>query len=216
MLFSRPLVSSDMRDWIETFFDWSEALFTAPQSPIVPTREFFSATKGRKDETANMVLRDVLRLSYIDAEIKLMPLDVLPDELRLDYQATSSVAGTFQETENGALICYDPELMKRPLQFINVIVHEVMHLRLAGYQQDLPGGPEVEELATDLSGIIAGFGAIQLQAADDAGWTGYLRQTTRAHALAVFLDRRSLNPGAVSAHLSTRCNKLLKKAFKQL
>ncbi len=78
MLFSRPLISPDMRDWIETFFDWSEALFTAPQSPIVPTREFFSATKGRKDETANMVLRDVLRLSYIDADIKLMPLDVLP------------------------------------------------------------------------------------------------------------------------------------------
>lgn len=205
-----------MRDWIEEYFDWSETYFYSPPGPILPTREFFTAGGGQGKETATMVLQDIQRLTGIDRQIHLMPLEVLPAEFRIDYNSTNSTAGTFQETSEGALIQYDPDLLKTPLQFINVIVHEIMHVRLSGLEDDLPGGYKFHELATDLSGIVAGFGAIQLQAADDAGWTGYLRQTSRAYALAVFLKHRGLGVDAVSDHLSPRCTRLLRKAFKGL
>lgn len=216
MFWSRPTVSDDMRDWIAECFDWFDARFEPPSVPILPTREFFSAPGGQDAATAELVLSDIQRLTGIERRIELMPLDVLPEELRIDYHALSATAGTFQESGNSAIIQYDPELMKRPLLFINTMVHEVMHARLSGLEHDIPGGAAVHELATDLGCIIAGFGVFQLQAADDAGWTGYLRQPSRAHALALFLRRRELGIEAVAAHLSPRCRKLLRQAMKQI
>lgn len=216
MFWSKPLVSDDMSAWVEECFDWFDARFAAPKDPILPTKAFFKAGKGQDEATARAVLEDVQRLLGFDLPINLEPLSKLPPEYRHSYQSLSEVAGTYQETEDGRLIHYDPEMMSRPMQFINTMVHEVMHARLAGLEDQVPGGYEAHELATDLGCIIAGFGVFQLQAADDAGWSGYLTQPTRAHALAVFLDQRGLGAEAVSSHLSGRCNRLLAKAFKQL
>jgi hypothetical protein len=106
--------------------------------------------------------------------------------------------------------------MRQPLLFINTLAHELMHARLSGLEDEVPGGAGAHELATDLGCIIAGFGVFQLQAADDNGWTGYMSQASRAHALALFLNRRRLGIETVSQHLSPRCKKLLAKALKQL
>ncbi|WP_198136587.1 hypothetical protein [Roseobacter sp. SK209-2-6] len=114
------------------------------------------------------------------------------------------------------MIRYDPELLKSPLQFINVLAHEVMHARLSGMEDEVPGGAGAHELATDLGCIIAGFGIFQLQGADDAGWTGYMSQQSRAHAFALFLRRRALDQDCVAKHLSQRCQKLVKRALAQL
>ena len=104
--------------------------------------------------------------------------------------------------------------MSRPLVFINTMAHEVMHARLSGHENEIPGGLEAHELATDLGCIIAGFGVFQLQAADDSGWSGYMTQPSRAYALATFLDQRRLGPEVVDAHFSARCRRYLKRALK--
>ena len=106
--------------------------------------------------------------------------------------------------------------MQRPIQFINLLAHELMHARLTGLEHDVPGGEGAHELATDLGCIIAGFGVFQLQAADDAGWFGYMTQPSRAFALAVFLQHRQLGTEAVADHLSPRCQKLLRRALKEV
>ncbi|MEM8979168.1 MAG: hypothetical protein AAGD04_06775 [Pseudomonadota bacterium] len=106
--------------------------------------------------------------------------------------------------------------MNRPIQFINLLAHELVQARLSGLESEVPGGEAAHELATDLGCIIAGFGVFQLQAADDAGWFGYMTQPSRAFALATFLKRRDLSVDSVSQHLSTRCKKLVLKAFKDL
>jgi len=214
MFWSRPRVSPDMKDWIEECFDWFDDRFEPPEAPILPTKDFFKAGGGESQETAQQVLKDVTRLLHFDHPIDLVPLDVLSAEYRIDYNSTSAVAGTFQNDGETAVIRYDPELLKSPLQFINILAHEVMHARLSGLEDEVPGGAGAHELATDLGCIIAGFGVFQLQGADDAGWTGYMSQDSRAYALGLFLRRRGLERDSVAGHLTPRCQKLLTKAMK--
>lgn len=64
--------------------------------------------------------------------------------------------------------------------------------------------------------MIAGFGVFQLQAADIAGWWGYMSQEARAYALAVFLQHRNLGSDAVAPHLYGRCRKYLKRGMADL
>lgn len=217
MFWSRPLLSHDMQEWIFDCFNWFDARFQPAKEPVLPTKKFFCAPGGQNEETARLVLEDLKRLMHIDLSIDILPLNLPLAEYRIDYQSLSSIAGTYQETANGSrLIHYDPDLMRQPLLFINTLAHELMHARLSGMEDDVPGGAGAHELATDLGCIIAGLGVFQLQAADDAGWTGYMSQATRAHAFAVFLSRRRQGIEEVSHYLSPRCKKLLIKAMKQL
>ena len=216
MFWRRPIVSGEIREWVDTCFDWFDARFRSPPAPILPTRDFFAAGSGTDQATAVAVVEDVKQHLRFDLPIDVVPLDVLPGHLRHTYQDLSAIAGTYQEGEDGRVIRYDPELMHQPLSFINTMAHEVMHARLAGLEDQVPGGREMHELATDLGCIIAGFGVFQLQAADDSGWSGYMTQPTRAFALARFLDNRGLGAEAVRAHLSGRCQKLLKRALSEL
>ncbi|MFY0616604.1 hypothetical protein [Shimia sp.] len=214
MFWSRPLVSVDLADWIEDSFDWYEARFPTSKDLILPTAAFFTAKKGAPEDTAQQVLADIQRHLGNDMSLTLAPHAVVPAEYRHSYQSTGDVAGTFQTDGEDALITYDPELLQRPLSLINTLAHEVMHAQLHDMVADFPGGETAHELATDLGCIIAGFGAIQLQSADDIGWAGYLRQPTRAHALALFLHRRGQSIDLAKAHLSPRCQKLLRRAYK--
>lgn len=216
MFWSRPTLSEDMRFWILECFDWFDDMFEPPRSPILPTKAFFAAPGGSDPSTAELVLADVKKHMNVDEDIDILPLDVLPAEYRHEYQSLSAVAGTHQRIDGKSVIRYDPEQMHRPIGFINLIAHELMHARLAGYEDDIPGGEDAHELATDLGCIIAGFGVFQLQAADDAGWFGYMTQQSRAFALAVFLDRRGLGSETVAPYLSSRCKKFMRRAVKEL
>ena len=88
--------------------------------------------------------------------------------------------------------------------FIATMAHELMHLKLAPHVEDRPGGEATHELATDLHVIAEGFGTFQLEAAEDAGWSGYLSQPTRAYALALFLRYTNTPDAKAKAHLSSR------------
>lgn len=216
MFWSRQFVSDDMRQWILECFDWFDEKFEPPSGPIVPTKAYFTASAGTDNDTARQVLADIKRHMNFDHPVELEPLDVLPAEYRHEYQSLTSVAGTYEKIGNSSVIRYDPEQMNKPIQFINLMAHELMHARLDDVVAEVPGGEEAHELATDLGCIIAGFGVFQLQAADDAGWFGYMTQQSRAFALAVFLHRRGLELDTVSPFLSPRCKRLVSKAMKAL
>jgi hypothetical protein len=205
-----------MHDWIFDCFDWFDERFEPPDLPILPTKAYFSAPGGQSEATAELVLEDVKRHMNIDAPIEIAPLDVLAAEYRGDYQSMSQVSGTYQEIDGISLIRYDPEIMHRPIQFISLVAHELMHVRLSPFVSEVPGGEDAHELATDLGCIIAGFGVFQLQSADEAGWAGYMRQSSRAYAMAVFLERRGLSLEVVAPHLSTKCKKWIQRATKEL
>lgn len=216
MIWKRRLISDDMRSWVHECFDWFDERFEPPQFPILPTKAFFSAPAGDDLSTARLLLDDVKRHMKFEQPVEMTPLDVLPAEYRHTYQTPSEVAGTYENVDGVSVIRYDPEQMHQPIQFVSLIAHELMHARLSGMENEVPGGEEAHELATDLGCIIAGFGIFQLQAADDAGWAGYLSQQSRAFSLALFLNRRGQAHESVAGFLSPRCNKLVRRAFKEL
>ena len=74
----------------------------------------------------------------------------------------------------------------------------------------------LHELATDLHCIIAGFGAIQMTAAEESGWAGYMTQPARAVALAEFLHHKGLAPDSANPWLPLRSQTWLKKAQRDL
>lgn len=214
MFWSRPFISDDIAEWIDACFAWFDAQFSPVPVPVLPTRAYFTAGKGKDIETARVLLADVCRHLGVDRPIMLFPLGRVAAEYRHSYQTLSEVEGTFQQIDGTAVISYDPEQMAAPIRFLNTLAHEVMHVKLADRVDEVPGGAEAHELATDLGCIICGFGVFQLQAADDAGWSGYLSQPSRAYALARFLKQRGLGAEAVSPYLSLRTNKLLHRALK--
>ena len=96
------------------------------------------------------VLDDLKRhLGLQGASISLVPLDLLSGDYRLDYNASSATAGTWQSDGNSGVIRYDPELVKRPLPLISTLAHELMHHVLHSQASHPPGGPEAEELAKE-------------------------------------------------------------------
>jgi hypothetical protein len=213
-------VSADVQDWIAENFHWAiaQGLLSAQTPLVLASTEFFPAPRGKteKDTVLGLVenLKTILGLEGLMIDVE--PLEVLPDELRHTYTEMSSVAGTWQADENGALIRYDPTLMRMPMVLISTLAHELMHERLSWTSFDFPGAPEAEELATDLHCITMGLGAIEMAGAELAGWQGYMRQPSRAHALALFLAARQIEPKAAIAGLPPRAGKAVKRAVKEV
>lgn len=212
-------LGADLRDWIADNFFWAiETSADWAKTPLIlPTREFFTAPKGEGHEVASAVLEDLKRLMGLSGhQIALHPLPSLPDELSHEYGKLSQVAGTYAHDADLPEITYDPKLLRSPITFISVMAHELMHHCLAGCEDDLPGGAGAHELATDLHCIIAGFGVFQLQCAEEMGWSGYMTQDSRAHALALFLLLTETDPETACAHLSPRPAKALRLALREV
>lgn len=218
--FRIPPFSAEKRAWVEAHFDWAEAQF-GPQAlleiPLItPTPQFFKATRASPDSTAQSVFIEVKTLLGIGAEITLLPQGVLPEQAARDYSQLTQTSGTFIADPETPIITYDPRLLNHPIVFISTMAHELMHFKLADVVDDLPGGAATHELATDLHCIIHGFGIFQLDAADRAGWAGYLSQDTRAFALALFLRRSNRTLDAALPFLSARCGRMLRKMLANL
>ena len=218
-MFGRYPVSSTIREWILENFDWAirHGLLTGSTQLVLPTPEFFRAKTGEPADVAQALLDDLKGLLGLEGErIDLVPLDVMSEEHRLDYNALSGVAGTWQDDADTATIRYDPVMIKRPLSLISTLAHELMHHVLHRIDEFPPGGPETEELATDLHVITMGMGVIQLSGAEQTGWQGYMSQPARAHAMALFLASRGIAPDAALAHLPPRSAKYLRRAVKEV
>lgn len=213
---AKPLLGGDLHDWIVDHFDWvtkNRPDWHDIAQLITPTRAFFDAQGGQDHATALAVMRNLQDLLGIDAKIDLQPLNVLPDGLRHEYGKMADVAGQFIDDGHVQMITYDTTLLRRPALFISVMAHELMHSRLVDVVNDLPGGEATHELATDLHCIIAGFGLFQLEASEDAGWSGYMTQPSRAVALAMFLRLHDLDIADALPFLSKRTARWLRKAW---
>jgi hypothetical protein len=212
-------VTDETQDWIIDSFEWAirHRLLTADTPLVLPTKEFFSAPAGSSPETVQTVVNDLKRLLKLDEEnIKVLPLESQLEEHRHEYGKLSDIAETWQGDDEQALIRYDPSHAARPIPFIATLTHELMHHRLHGIEEYPPGGPEAEELSTDLHCITTGFGVFQLTGAETIGWQGYMRQPYRAHAFALFLAIRDIAPETALNHLTPRAAKSLRRANKEI
>ena len=220
-MFLKFSVPEDTRDWVLENFEWAiqNGLLGHQTRLLEITKENFPAPKGEHAAIARALVDAIARHLGIDgAEMEVHALDVLPSEYQIDYNALSTVAGTWQEDEqsNRAVVRYDPNITSTPVTFLALLVHEVMHHRLHMTALDFPGGPEAEELATDLHCISTGFGLIALGGAESVGWQGYMRQETRAFALAVFCSLMGYETATTKALLLPRSAKMFGRAMRYL
>lgn len=217
-MFFRPKPeSAEIQHWIADEFAWAidHALLSAETPLVLPTPEFFPAKRGASDqETVEGLIGDLKRhLGITHHKIAVASERVLPDQFRYDAQALSTPAGTWQGDEEGSLITYDPALIAMPYTLIAMLAHELMHQILHVGIRALPGDEDREELSTDLMAIAAGFGLIQVLGAEEAGWLGYMRQTTRVHALALFIFVTGTDPAPALDYLPRRRARELRHAL---
>jgi hypothetical protein len=114
---------------------------------------------------------------------------------------------------------------------IGTFIHEIAHAILSGVEQEIPGGSEMEEYATDLATAFLGFGVFGANSAFDfqqysdigtgtQGWSvrglGYLTEAEWVFAIAIFLSLRNESMASVAEWLKPTPRTLLKKAMRYL
>ncbi|WGI20885.1 hypothetical protein [Amylibacter sp. IMCC11727] len=221
MFWKSEFISEDLALWVFDNYAWAidhhnPRYWLNPDSLVRPTKQYFKAKGGGDHASALGVFNDIKRLLGMSKKrIALEPIPQLPENIGHEYGQTSMIAGQYFPDEFNPLITYNPRIMRQPINFIATLAHELMHAKLDPVADQLPGGWDAHELATDLHCIIHGFGLIQLQGAADAGWAGYMTQPTRAFATAIFAKLTG-SEAHIAAALTGREAKLMKKAFKAL
>ncbi len=137
--------------------------------------------------------------------------------------------GTFGVADNEIAITYDPGNLNDSVTLVATFAHELAHYRLAPLLEDLPGGEEMHEFATDLMTVYMGFGLFganrafnfaQHQSFMGQGWgwsrQGYLTERAWAFALAVFLQLRAESANDVRPFLKAHLYADLRKAKRYL
>lgn len=225
MFWQRNLVSEEMATWVQEGYALlikviGPARFLHEVRLVLPTREFFKARPGEDHATAITVFDEVRgHMGMLGQPCELVRRPGRIEQAAYDYNQLSAVAGTYQADGNSAVITYDPDQMKRPVCFISTMAHELAHYVLESELMDGASGLEAEaehELMTDLCAIAHGFGVIQMRAARQAGWAGYLSNETRAYATALFCHLKGISLADVEPHLDAFLLKRFRLAVKQL
>jgi len=172
---------------------------------VLPTQEHFQWPRLLGRALAENVFAQVanyFNVNPTDFELVAQAESVNPvlAPLQVVVNAPVDAAGTFAVKGNRMQITYNPDLLKTPMKLVATFAHEISH-PLFSVPEDPPGGPDMEEFATDLAVIFFGFGTISVNTTsnfvgfrDDAtgtqGWSfdglGYLSLAERTFALAVF------------------------------
>jgi hypothetical protein len=202
-------LEADVEDWLLEAWAWLLTEFGGMdrlrRSPMVrPTREFFPPT-DTKGHARALYLFDQVKLW---AGLKSWPCELeafdRPTGVRVAetfaIRHGKSAHGTFRTTDNRAIVSYASDLVDHPMRLIATLAHELSHYRLLVVARtDPPGGRELEELATELAVVFAGFGVFgantafeftQHRDAFSQGWSartsGYLSERSWAFAIALF------------------------------
>lgn len=239
---ARSPLDADDEAWLLACWAWLHATFptpggAGPRPLVLPTRDFFTPTRGDDRTVAAATFEQVVRLFGLDtAAFDLVEQDPAIDPklgpLQVVENVPASPAGTFTTGQGGRLIVsYDPALIARPVHLVATFAHEICHPLLLSTGEPPPGGEEMEEFATDLAVTFFGFGVFNCNSASsfrgyrDAatgteGWSferqGYLSPAERAFALALFVRRRLQHAADLRTHLEPGCLAYFRKAEKYL
>ncbi len=129
---------------------------------VLPTRNFFSPTEAVGHALVAHVFAQVKQLAGLaDLPCSLVEQPP-PPELRVAEMVSlqrqgSVLASTFGLDGNVASITYDPALAREPVRLVAVLAHELAHLRLVGFSENLAGGRDAIERAADLATVSMGF-----------------------------------------------------------
>ena len=167
-----------------------------------------------------------------------LALRLVPDELAGRYEAASTslyapqwrsmASGTYSSTDGD--ITYDTNLLKRPVELVAVLSHEVAHALVdEGARHSPPSDPEFDELLTDFASVMSGFGLYQIafrqpsnprtpEAVQAAAkyYTYYMNRREACTATALFAMVHGIEPKLVLRAADMDARGGLKHAFRDL
>jgi hypothetical protein len=218
--------------WLLAHFGGLERL---KRSPIVTaTREFFPPTEARSDARAAHIFECVkkhAKMTNWPCQLLAQPERPRGEMMGIGFSANKGglPLGTFSVVDGEVMITYDPSSVEQPAVLVATLVHELAHYRLATVRDEMPGGHDMHEFATDLMTVFLGFGlfganrAFTFQQHGDTlsqGWRtsrqGYLRECDWAFALAVFLALRSEPAESLKDFLKPHLYSDVKKTMRYL
>lgn len=214
MFFSNGFPEDGLR-WMTDNFHWAvdKGLLHAGTPLILPTPDFFPERRVTREEGVARRVEDIKLHLGIDDPVEVRPLDPVHETFRADFAQLSGQGAAWSCGGRRSVIRYDPALRERPNALLAMLAHDLMHHRLALLDEFPPGGPEAEELATDLHVVSMGLGVIAMAGAGRDGWPGHITQGVRARALALFLHATGRPEQAALAHLSDGAAAHLREAL---
>ena len=204
----KSLVDDDEFEWLLATIKW----IRAEESRIgadhgfdlaLPKSDIFSI-QGLQGHTLAVACFDAIR-AHCDMEdwqcnLRLGAADK-PELQALGFvRSRKGVLGTLSAPSGSNIptIHYNPKLLQDVGQLIATLAHELSHHRMHAFRSNPPGGPALEELATDVLAILLGFGIFLGNSAknfsaytsfDVQGWSsqrsGYLSEKAILTVLAV-------------------------------
>lgn len=218
----RPTIDTETVDWILECWQWLDEVLGPvdagpPRQMIRPSRSLFPDTSLKGHQKAEHYFARVQALCGLgDWPVELKAQAPAPDlgqSVVFAAQQSRKALGTFRTKGNAAVITYDPGQLNDPIQLIATFAHELAHYVLLNARDDPPGGPELEELATDLATVHLGFGLFGANAAfsfkqstdfDRQGWSssrsGYLGEGGWCFACALFAEILEIEPETYRAY----------------
>jgi hypothetical protein len=199
------------------------------------TRAFFPPTEATGHARAEHMFGCVKKLAGMDS----WPCVLMAQPERIRTHVSEFVhlrvldnnqpLGTFGAEDGEVVITYDVQSLNNPAVLVATLSHELAHYLLATKHNQVPGGEEMHEFATDLTTVFLGFGlfganrAFEFSQHGDSfgqGWRtsgmGYLRERDWVFALAVFQALRSEKAEQIKALLKPHLYVDLKKAERYL
>ena len=221
-------VDEETAAWVAEFAAWmrdtfgADALFGAEL--VLPTGAYLRRDGKTGHELALHVFEQVKALAGMPD----WPCTLLAQELDAPAQVSEFVtlrdapagpSGSFayEPGTEAVTISYNPNLVDDPGAMVATFAHELAHYLFATAAKAPPGGPELEEFATDLGAVFLGFGifavnsSFRFAAHGDTfaqGWVfqrqGYLSGNELSFALALFVRLTGADEAAALSHLGNR------------
>ena len=232
-----PITKED-KVWVDEDLNWLRTVFGEEHfmeiRTVTPTKDFYDRTFDGTEKDAEFILKRTMELMNIqDTEIKLEFFSDQPIEMADGTILTTpadisgrwdSASGTYQQTENEAIISIERGQLKNPISLIATISHELSHQILLKESRI----EENDEFLTDFTAITYGFGIFignsrfnfsSFNTNGGFGWQsssqGYLPEQIIAYSMA-WLSRERNEKTDYSQYLNKSMNKYFEQSFEYL
>ncbi len=227
-------------DWLFDSFAWLLSNYGGHESflrtyhLVLHSQKDFPISNAGHPRYEKSVLQAVMKhMGMGDWAINLVQMSEADDmefeadtsDLSMNYSADGT-AGFFSLDNYGkATIGYSDDLLHDFESLVATLSHEAAHYLLTKSITEMPGGWKNLEPITDLTAIFTGFGIFQCnkasviqhsQAGVSSQLSGYLPESGRAYALAIFSELSMLDNKFVAKQLRPNPRSLYKAAIKQI
>lgn len=201
---------------------------------ILPTPTYYQRSGAQGHEFAAVLFeqtRQHARMADWPCELHMQEPD--PDPHMGGWQmvkgAPHGPGGTWQATDGGARITYNPARLGDAQSLVATFAHELAHYRTASFPEPPPGGWEAWEDATDLAAVFLGFGVFlantrfqfsQFTSGESIGWKwrrqGYLSEPEVLNMHAIYTVLLEIPPSDTLRHLKPSLRGIFKRVLRDV